>query len=81
MIHEAADKGAQIVALPEMFNCPYNNKHFREYAETYPGGETLNMLSAVAKERNIFIIGGSIPEIDEQGRILIHHLYLTTMEI
>lgn len=64
MINEAADRGVQIVSLPEMFNCPYNNKHFREYAETYPNGETLNMLSEVAKEKNIYLIGGSIPEID-----------------
>lgn len=69
MIYEAADKGAEIVALPEMFNCPYNNKHFREYAETYPSGETLNMLSVAAKEKKIFIVGGSIPELDEQGRV------------
>jgi len=69
MIYEAADKGAEIIALPEMFNCPYNNKHFREYAETYPDGETLNMISSAAKEKNVFIIGGSIPEIDEQGRV------------
>lgn len=64
MITEAAEKGAQIVSLPEMFNCPYNNKHFREYAEAYPNGETLNMLSKSAKEKNIYLIGGSIPEID-----------------
>ena len=69
MIYEAADKGAEIISLPEMFNCPYNNKHFREYAETYPNGETLNMLSSAAKEKNVFIIGGSIPELDEQGRV------------
>jgi omega-amidase len=69
MIYEAADKGADIIALPEMFNCPYNNKHFREYAETYPNGETLNMLSSAAREKNVFIIGGSIPELDEQGRV------------
>lgn len=69
MIYEAADKGADIIALPEMFNCPYNNKYFREYAETYPKGETINMLSCAAKEKKVFIIGGSIPELDEQGRV------------
>lgn len=69
MIYEAADKGADIIALPEMFNCPYNNKHFREYAEAYPNGETLNMISSAAKEKNVFIIGGSIPELDEKGRV------------
>lgn len=69
MIYEAADKGAEIIVLPEMFNCPYNNKYFREYAETYPNGDTLNMLASVAKEKSIFIIGGSIPELDDQGRV------------
>lgn len=69
MIYEAANKGADIIALPEMFNCPYNNKYFREYAETYPKGETINMLSCAAKEKKVFIIGGSIPELDEQGRV------------
>jgi Predicted amidohydrolase len=69
MIYEAADKGADIIALPEMFNCPYNNKYFREYAEIYPNGETINMLSSAAKEKQVFIIGGSIPELDEQGRV------------
>lgn len=69
MIYEAADKGADIIALPEMFNCPYDNKYFREYAETYPNGETINMISSVAKEKGVFIVGGSIPELDEQGKI------------
>ena len=63
MIREAVQKGAQIVALPEMFNCPYSNKYFREYAER-EDGETVQFLSALAKELNIYLIGGSIPEID-----------------
>lgn len=69
MIYDAADKGAKIVSLPEMFNCPYDNKRFREYAETFPQGETIKMLSNAAKEKNIYLIGGSIPELDDQGRV------------
>lgn len=69
MICEAAHKGAKIVSLPEMFNCPYNNKNFREYAESFPKGETINMLSSAAKEKNIYLIGGSIPELDDQNRV------------
>lgn len=65
MICEAADRGARIVALPEMFNCPYNNKHFREYAESFPEGKTIKMLSSTAKEKNIYLVGGSIPEIED----------------
>lgn len=28
MVTEAAINGAKIVVLPEMFNCPYENKYF-----------------------------------------------------
>lgn len=59
----AAAAGADIVALPEMFSCPYSNKYFRDYAET-EDGETVQRLSAVAKEEKIYLVGGSIPELD-----------------
>ena len=32
MVREAAQNGAGIVVLPEMFNCPYSGKYFRQYA-------------------------------------------------
>ena len=63
MLREAARNGSQLVVLPEMFNCPYENKYFPLYAEEYPG-ETTSMLSRVAKELGIYIVGGSIPERD-----------------
>ncbi len=66
MIRKAAGNGAQVIALPEMFNCPYSNKYFREYAEP-EDGETVQFLSALSKELNIFIIGGSIPELSENN--------------
>lgn len=69
MICRAADRGAKIVSLPEMFNCPYNNKNFREYAEVFGNGETINMLSDVAKEKDIYLVGGSIPELDDEGKV------------
>lgn len=62
MIREAAEKGSGVVALPEMFNCPYSNKYFREYAEE-EGGETFRFLSSLAEELKIYLIGGSIPEL------------------
>ena len=34
MVREAAHKGAQLVMLPEMFQCPYANVYFPQYAET-----------------------------------------------
>jgi len=61
MLKNASKKGVNIAVLPEMFNCPYNNKYFPEYAEEYPG-KTTDFLSNLAKELNIYIVGGSIPE-------------------
>ncbi|WP_069649956.1 carbon-nitrogen hydrolase family protein [Caloranaerobacter ferrireducens] len=69
MINRAADMGAELVVLPEMFNCPYNNSYFPKYAEKYPDGETIKMLSEVSKKRGIYLIGGSIPEKDDEGNI------------
>lgn len=65
MIKEAAAGGCSLVILPEMFNCPYNSSLFPEYAESYPDGSTLKMLSAAASEEKIYLVGGSIPEREE----------------
>ncbi|PKM84884.1 MAG: carbon-nitrogen hydrolase [Firmicutes bacterium HGW-Firmicutes-11] len=64
MVREAAARGANVVSLPEIFNCPYANKYFREYAEDR-NGETTSILSSLAKELGIYLIGGSIPEIED----------------
>ena len=69
MINDVAVQGADLVVLPEMFNCPYDNGYFSSYAETYPSGKTIKMMSRVAKEKGIYLIGGSIPEIDGEGNI------------
>lgn len=63
-IREAAENGSQLVVLPEMFNCPYENKYFPLFAEEYPG-ETTTVLAKLAKELGIYIVGGSIPEKDQ----------------
>lgn len=54
----------KVVALPECFNSPYGTKYFPEFAEKIPGGYTSDILSKCAKDNNIYIIGGSIPEED-----------------
>jgi predicted amidohydrolase len=60
MVKKAAAK-SDIVILPEMFNCPYSNHYFPKFAEPYPG-KTTKLLANLAKELNIYIVGGSIPE-------------------
>lgn len=64
LIGEAAKNNAKIVSLPECFNCPYGVKYFPDYCEPIPDGETTKALSKAAKDNNIYLIGGSIPEKD-----------------
>ncbi|XP_014441421.1 omega-amidase NIT2 [Tupaia chinensis] len=66
-IREAATQGANVISLPECFNCPYGTKYFPEYAEKIPGDST-RKLSEVAKECSVYLIGGSIPE-EDSGKL------------
>lgn len=72
-----ADLGADLVVLPEMFNCPYETQGFPQYAET-EGGPTWSMLSEVAKNKKIYIVGGSIPERD--GEFIYNTSYVFNRE-
>lgn len=63
-ISTAAEQGAQVIALPEMFNCPYENDQFEAYSEAAEEGETIRALSQAAKSKGIYLIAGSIPEKD-----------------
>ncbi|XP_074157115.1 omega-amidase NIT2 [Sminthopsis crassicaudata] len=63
-IKKAANQGAKIISLPECFNSPYGAKFFPEYAEPIPG-ECTRRLSDLAKECQVYLIGGSIPEEDD----------------
>lgn len=69
MIRRAYEKDTDIVILPEMFNCPYDNSYFREYSESPKDGKTTNRISKLAKELEIYIIAGSIPELDENDNV------------
>ncbi|MCQ4637087.1 carbon-nitrogen hydrolase family protein [Anaerovorax odorimutans] len=64
MVREAAENGAQVVALPEMWNCPYSNDYFRDYAEP-EDGPSVKFLSDLARGNDIYLIGGSISELDD----------------
>lgn len=86
MIQQAAAAKCQLAILPEMFNCPYETSLFSQYAESYPEGESVTMLSAAAVDNNIVVVGGSVAErtkdnqlyntsfvFDEQGKLVGRH--------
>lgn len=67
----AAAGGANLAVLPECWNSPYSTASFPVYAEVVPDvGETpiadvspsASMLCAVAKEKDLWLVGGSVPE-------------------
>ena len=62
MINEAANQNSNFIVLPEMFNCPYSNDKFIEYAEEENLSITLDNISKLAKKHQTYILAGSIPE-------------------
>lgn len=65
---EIRDGKADLVALPEMFNTPYNTACFPLYAEK-EGGETWQVCSQLAKTYGVYVSAGSVSEVDKDGRI------------
>jgi len=61
LIREAAENGAQVVSLSEMWFCPYAVKPMFLSAEE-KGGETYRFLSNAAKENGVYLIGGTMAE-------------------
>ncbi len=61
LLHEAADGGADLAALPELF--PFYGAHSRsrEIAEPVPGPLT-DRLAEVARSRSMWVLGGSMQE-------------------
>lgn len=64
MIKKAAEQGANLVLLPEMFNCPYHISYFKSFSEPVPEGYTSQTLAKAAREYGVYLVGGSIPEKD-----------------
>jgi len=63
MILEAAQKGADLVVLPEMFLCPYEHEAFKREAQP-EGGQAYQALSRFAAEANVYLVAGSVPELE-----------------
>ena len=73
-----------IAVLPEMFICPYDTTCFPNYAEK-KDSDFVRYLSQIAKNNNIYLVAGSIPEkeddkiyntsfvFDRNGQIIAKH--------
>ena len=93
-MQEAAQAGAKLVILPEMWNCPYSNESFPKYAEDIDAGKSASVsaMSDSAKKAGITLVAGSIPEssngklyntcciFDDEGKILAKHRKVSIKE-
>ncbi len=60
--------GADLLALPEMFCCPYETANFPRYAEP-EGGRIYSVCAALAREYGIYLSAGSMPERGADNRV------------
>jgi len=65
---EAKRQNADLLALPEMFCCPYETAEFPRYAEI-EGGETYRRCAELARTYGIWLSAGSVPERGADGRV------------
>lgn len=74
-LEKSASQGAALAVLPEIWNSPYATAAFPDYAESLPrvgdGGDDMlpsksaELLRAAAKDHNLWVVGGSIPEVED----------------
>ena len=62
-VRDAAAAGCDLVVLPEMWCCPYDNAAFADYADPQ-GGRTWRLLRDTARESGVWLVAGSVPERD-----------------
>ena len=67
-LEKIKDEKPDFVILPEMFCCPYQTQNFPVYAEE-EGGPVWQQLSEYANQYGIYLIGGSMPEKDTEGKV------------
>lgn len=67
-LEKIRDKQPDLVCIGEMFHCPYETSSFPVYAEK-EGGESWQFLSNLAKKYGIYLSAGTMPEVDDNGKV------------
>jgi len=66
MVSQAAASGTDVILLPEMWNTGYSLKNIRDICDR-AGIPSIPMLQAIAKERRVNIVAGSIADSRDGG--------------
>jgi len=62
MIEQAAERGTDLIVLPEMWNTAYSLQNIRDIADR-DGQETIEMMSELARTYNVNIHAGSVADL------------------
>ncbi|MDR0886829.1 MAG: carbon-nitrogen hydrolase family protein [Clostridiales Family XIII bacterium] len=76
-VNKAVDAGASVVSLPELWNTPMMVKHYHDNAED-ESGPSCEFMSDLARQNEIYLIGGSIPEVASAKKGTIKKYYNTS---
>jgi deaminated glutathione amidase len=68
LLRDAGEDGADLAVLPELFPYLGPRSGLPEVAERLPGGPISSMLAETARSTGMWVVGGSVPELDE-GRV------------
>ena len=68
MLEQYAGAAPDFLLLPEIFTCPYDNSQFPLFAQK-DGDSVYRFLAELARKHHFYVIGGSVPERDEEGKI------------
>ena len=68
MLEQYAGAAPDFLLLPEIFTCPYDNSQFPLFAQK-DGDSVYCFLSELARTNHFYVIGGSVRERDEGGKI------------
>lgn len=68
MLAQYKGEKPDFLLLPEIFTCPYDNSQFPLFAQK-DGDSVYCFLSELARANHFYVIGGSVPERDEEGKI------------
>ncbi|KAJ3437317.1 nitrilase-related [Anaeramoeba flamelloides] len=67
-ISKLADLGSDIICLGELWSTLFNYDYYKERASLLNEGLAYEMLSKIAKEKQVYVVGGSLPEIIPQAK-------------
>ncbi len=68
LVQEAIQKGAQIIVLPELFSTGYRlDELYYQFSEYLPEGDTVKRFEFIAKENQVYIVGGIVEKGESRG--------------